>query len=443
MGRHIQTQTEWEAEMAIRVLDYVRDVLYMDLRFLSTALSSLEPVADGQLTTLATDGTLLRYSSEQLLRLFRVNDRYLNRLFLHTVLHCLFQHLWLGGDREPSLWSLSCDIAVEYVMDSLDKPSIKRITGWLRQRTYEELEDLGQGISAAVIYRWLVEKSPEDREGLHQEFFADDHRYWPREEKRHAVPQQAREQWSRISRQTRLEQKRQGDSPREGEKLLQTQLQAGRSRRSYREFLQKFAVYREELQLDPEEFDLNYYTYGLGLYGNMPLVEPMESSEVKRIQDFVVVVDTSYSTSGELVQEFLRETLDILTGQNSFFHDSRIRILQCDERVQREELVTKPEQLEAMFRDFQIYGGGGTDFRPAFAYVNELIQQGAFENLCGLLYFTDGKGIYPKQKPPYPTAFLFLEDFEEEKLPPWAMRLRVEREQWQGKHRGKKERREK
>ena len=47
----------------------------------------------------------------------------------------------------------------------------------------------------------------------------------------------------------------------------------------------------------------------------MPLIEPVESREVKKIQEFVIVVDTSYSTSGELIHNFLKETYTILTEQ--------------------------------------------------------------------------------------------------------------------------------
>ena len=152
----------------------------------------------------------------------------------------------------------------------------------------------------------------------------------------------------------------------------------------------------------------------------------MESSEVKKIQDFVVVVDTSYSTSGELVQGFLQETFQILAGQDSFFRKARVWVLQCDETVQKEDVICSLEELDRLFDHFEIYGGGGTDFRPAFIRVQELLEQGAFGNLCGLLYFTDGKGVYPGEKPPYKTAFLFLEDYEEEKVPPWAMRMRID-----------------
>ncbi len=97
------------------------------------------------------------------------------------------------------------------------------------------------------------------------------------------------EKWNQIARQTRMEQERRGEKPKDGEDLLAAQLAAGKSRRSYRDFLQKFAVLHEELHADPEEFDLSYYTYGLSVYWNLPLIEPLESREVKKIREFVIV----------------------------------------------------------------------------------------------------------------------------------------------------------
>ena len=142
------------------------------------------------------------------------------------------------------------------------------------------------------------------------------------------------------------------------------------------------------------------------------------------------MVDTSYSTNGKLVENFLKETFSILSQEDTFFHQCRLHILQCDEEVREDIVVTNRQELERLFGHFEIHGGGSTDFRPAFTYVAELLERGEFENLCGLLYFTDGQGIYPVKKPPYKTAFLFLEEYEEEKVPAWAIRLRLEEEEF-------------
>ena len=433
MAKHIQTETEWEEEMAGKILDYTRDVLYMDMRYLGIALGALQPEKQDALDTLATDGVRMYFAPGQLLRLFRTNDRYLARLYLHTVLHCLFRHLWMRRGRDPRLWSLSCDIAVEYTIDRMEKSSVKRIIGWTRQMVYRELESEKKGISAAVVYRFLQGRDFEEWEKLHREFFVDDHRFWPREQTQPPAVMEVGNQWSKIARQTSLEQRQKGRNPDKGAELLSAQMERGKRRQSYREFLDKFSVVREEIKLDEEEFDLNFYSYGLRVYGNMPLIEPLESRESKKIQDFVIAVDTSYSTSGELVKSFLQETLDILSRRNCFFHRARLHILQCDEKVQRDDVINNESELEKLFSDFSIAGGGGTDFRPAFDYVDRLLEEGAFENLCGMLYFTDGRGTYPVRPPGYRTAFLFLEDFQEDSVPPWAMRLRLEPEDFDRK----------
>lgn len=106
-----------------------------------------------------------------------------------------------------------------------------------------------------------------------------------------------------------------------------------RERYDYRKFLQKFSVLKETVQIDPDAFDYVFYNYGMQLYGNMPLIEPLETKEVRRIEDFVVVIDTSMSCSGELVKKFLEETYGVLAQSESFFKKVNIHILQCDDKV--------------------------------------------------------------------------------------------------------------
>lgn len=184
------------------------------------------------------------------------------------------------------------------------------------------------------------------------------------------------------------------------------------------------------MQVDPDSFDYAFYTYGLSLYGNMPLIEPLESREVYRVEDFAIVIDTSMSCSGELVRRFLEETYDVLSETESYFKKVHLHIIQCDDAVQSDVLVTSQEELKAFMNDFEIRGSGGTDFRPAFEYVNGLKKSRQAASLKGLIYFTDGKGIYPVQAPSYDTAFVFIENmFSDESVPPWAMKVVLEEEQ--------------
>ncbi len=420
-----QTQWEWQQEMADEILSLIRSELYLELRFMDVALSALSWKPAEGIDTFGTDGETLYYSMERLLQVYPVNSAFLNRLYLHSILHCIFSHLWLCGNRQRPLWDLACDVMVEYTIDHMDKPSTRRVLSLLRKDLYGRLEKQQMGISAAVIYQWLSDISPEEFQALQREFYTDTHKYWPESKQMNMAPEVIQKRWEQIGRQTQMRMEQRGEDKAEGQELLEQEMQAGRSRRGYRDFLRKFTVLREEMHLDPEEYDLNYYSYGLRLYGNMPLLEPVETREIQKIQDFVIVVDTSYSTSGDLVKAFLQETFDILMEKEHFFADSRIHVIQCDDRIQTDQLITNEKELESLLQSFTIVGGGGTDFRPAFVYVNQLRESGELEHLRGMLYFTDGKGVYPQKRPDYQTAFLFFGNYEEAAVPPWAMRLRI------------------
>lgn len=420
-----QTQREWQEEMAGEILSLIRSELYLEFRYLDVALSALRWAADDSIDTFGTDGEQLYYSASQLLRVFPKNPKFLDRLYLHSVLHCIYAHLWIAGGREPQLWGLACDIMVEYTIDHFQAACTKRVLSGIRGDVYRRIEANGMGVSAAIIYQLLLGWQ-EELTSLQQEFYTDTHKYWPAEKQAAASPAMLQKRWEQIARQTQMQMEQKGGEQTEGQELLEQEIRAGRSRRSYRAFLRKFAVFREELHLDPDEFDVNYYSYGLRFYGNMPLIEAVESQEMLKIRDFVIVIDTSYSTSGELVKAFLRETLDILMETEHFFQGSRIHIIQCDDRVQSDQVVTTSEQLDQVLQSFHLLGGGGTDFRPAFRYINQLVEEGQLPQLKGILYFTDGQGIYPAKRPDYQTAFLFMADYDETQVPPWAMRLRLE-----------------
>lgn len=428
--QHLQSQTEWENEISFKILDYVYSELYLDFRFLDIALSALTPRLNTALQTFATDGINLYFSAAHIQRVFQNNPKLLSRTYLHTIFHCIFSHLWMEDQRDRRLWHTACDIAVEYMIDGFEKNSTKRILTWTRQQFYNQLESEKQVISAAVIYHILIPFSNEQIQILQSEFFTDDHCYWPQKSNHlyTTIPQSAKKKWDKIARQTHIQQERYKTDSSDIENQLISQLKVNQNKRSYNEFLKKFTCLREELHCSPDEYDLNYYTYGLRLYKNLPLIEPLETREIKKIQHFIIVLDTSDSTSGKLIKSFLTETFQILQHRENFFEGCQVRILQCDNQIHVDQCIASLIQLEHFFAEFRIVGGGGTDFRPAFTYVNNLLKEGKINSVDGLLYFTDGKGIYPKKRPPYKTAFLFSGEYEDSCVPSWAMRYQFDRD---------------
>jgi hypothetical protein len=203
----------------------------------------------------------------------------------------------------------------------------------------------------------------------------------------------------------------------------------------YTDFLRQFAVPGEVMKLSEDEFDYLFYTYGLSLYGNVALIEPLEYREEKRIREFVIAIDTSGSVQGELVRAFVDATFDILKSTESFHTKVHVRILQCDEEICSEDVITSIEELGDWGRTMQIHGGGGTDFRPVFAHVDKLIEAGELTNMVGLVYFTDGWGDYPEKMPAYRTAFAFYdEDYRPDCVPPWAVQVVLDSAALQAAH---------
>lgn len=304
-------------------------------------------------------------------------------------------------------------------------PSLTRPVGWRGKKPTRHCCKTGPCPPPGPIYRWLAAQEPDELQKLHREFVCDSHRLWPKDPTSQQAQVQGR-RWEQLGRETRISMQQAGQQAGQaaGAETMQAQIEAAHSRRLYKDFLRRFAVMREEPRLDPDEFDLGYYSYGLRTYGNLPLIEPLESRESKKIRDFVIVIDTSESTSGELVKAFLKETFGLLKTGESFFAKCNIAVMQCDDAVRDLTFLHSTDELDRFAACLTLTGGGGTDFRPAFAKIEELRRDGTLRDLQGVLYFTDGKGTYPTRRPPYETAFLFLETgTPPPDTPPWAMRL--------------------
>lgn len=429
-------------QIGTRILSLCRSELYLSMRYLDLALSALSYDLNLQTRTIATDGVHLFYNPNYLIHSYEEDPIAVNRMYLHIILHCIFRHMTQAEQRDPDDWNLACDIAVESVIDSMEYPCVHRLVTDRRQEYYDSLSL--SVLNAEQVYAVLTKMTYSQKIGMKREFTIDDHHFWEELQNDKEQPQQTsggdnseddtppppdkdevEQKWQDISQktQTSMETIQRDINLMAGNLRQQLQIE-NRQRYDYRSFLRRFAVTREEVRVDPDSFDYGFYNYSMQLYPNMPMLEELEYRESKKIRDFVIAIDTSGSCSGELVKQFLEETVTILLDSNSFFRSVNVHIIQCDAGIQSDIKITDTEHFHDMLQHFDVSGNGDTDFRPVFDYIEQLQQRGELLQLQGLLFFTDGVGVYPKKRPPYDVAFLFFDNtYAEHLVPPWAMKL--------------------
>ena len=413
------------AALAEDILSLACSRLLVNFRFLDRALSHLELEAEENIT-LETDGATLFYSPRFVLWQYKSEPSVITRDVLHSLLHCVFSHSFIGPGIDRARWDLACDVAVENILSELNAPCLAASREARQTALLSVMREDVPNLTAEKIYRWLREKEIPEEELLaeREAFKGDSHGIWYGEDDPEAKINdriKLKKVWEDVSRrmQTELETLQAKDGA-----LVQNLRSINRNRRSYADFLRRFSVYGEVLRLSEEEFDNNYYIYGLDTYGNMPLIEPLEYSEQKRIKEFIVAIDTSGSVRGEIVQKFIQRTYDILSAQESFFTKINMYILQCDWCIRDVAHITCRADFEKYISNLELRGFERTDFRPVFEFAEEKTRNKELADLKGILYFTDGMGTFPEKKPPCDTAFvLHRGDYNEPFIPPWAMRM--------------------
>ena len=436
-----QQQRELEKiEICMDIWKQARNELYLSMRFLDVSLSRFFFLPETNITGMGTDGFGIYFYPDALIYLYKKNRIYINRAYLHIVFHCLFGHLTIPKTVDTALWDLAADIAVESIIDGLSVRAVRRYVSPYRKKVYQSLREKMKVLTVAGIYQVLEEKEAgreedtwigeADFEKLRGEFFVDDHQLWNQEIPPQKMMERQKE-WKEENEKLQTKMETFAKEASEDTEALAEQVRVeNRTRYDYKKFLRKFSVLKEEIQVDPDTFDYIFYHYGMEMFGNVPLIEPQETKEVHKVEDFVIAVDTSMSCKEELIRKFLEQTYSVLSESESFFRKICVHIIQCDDKVQSDVVIHNQEEMERYMEQFEIHGFGGTDFRPVFGYVNELIAKKAFRRLRGLIYFTDGYGTFPAKKPLYETAFVFLkEDYSDVDVPAWAMKLILEPEQ--------------
>lgn len=430
----IQKQEQKELEkidICMEIFNQAKQELYLSMRFFDVALNRMNLMPDAGIQGVGTDGITVYFYSDAVVSLFRQGRVKVNRAYLHMILHCLFLHFNVPEESEERYWNLACDIVIESMIDSLSLRSVRKYVPPYRKNLYQKLKEERSVLTPQNVYKSLekMQLTEEELQKMEMEFYVDNHTLW----NENVTPEQAVEReknWKEQSEKIQTEMETFGKEAAQNAEAILEQVQVeNRERYDYRKFLRKFAVLKEEMQVDTDSFDYIFYHYGMEMYGNMPLIEPQETKEVHKVEDFVIAIDTSMSCKGELVKQFLEETYSVLSESESFFRKINVHIIQCDDKIQSDTVISNEEDLKNYMEHFEIKGQGGTDFRPVFGYVNELMRKKAFHRLKGLIYFTDGYGTFPVKRPLYETAFVFMqEDYRDVDVPVWAMKAVIEPE---------------
>ena len=172
-------------EMGKRILDASRTELYLSMRFLGPALHSLGWIMDLSTAFVGTDAAMIRFNPNYLFQLYVNRPRFLNRTYLHMILHCVFRHMFTAREKEDrELWDLASDIAVDAIIDSMEYRAVAELTPEYRQKWYSRLEEEIHVLTAERIYQYFIERKRNYLEEMQlaQIFAYDDHSFWEKME---------------------------------------------------------------------------------------------------------------------------------------------------------------------------------------------------------------------------------------------------------------------
>ena len=395
-----QTPFAEPASLCLKIWNLAQEQLSVKYPFFRKLIWDFSFQESSDTHTAGTDGHIIYFAPEFLIQTFQNDPDALEALLLHMLYHCLFLHPVMEIPPDHTLWNQACDLAVE-----------RLITG---NKNFS---------SPSVIYHELQTTSEETVIPI-----VDDHQFWKLADRK-KILEQMKQIWNSGTGAAGLGlygNSGRGTAP--GNLTEELVLQQ-KHRYDFRRFLRRFAVQREELHTDTSSFDYIPYVYGLNHYGNMPLIEHLEYQEMNRMEELVIAIDTSGSCTTETVRRFMEETYGILSDHENFFRKMNLYIIQCDSFIQDCAHITCEKDWKRYLSNLQIHGRGGTDFRPVFEHVEALRSERKIRNLKGLLYFTDGDGIYPPKPTSYQTAFVFYhEKALHQQVPTWVTKLYLDDE---------------
>ena len=394
-----------------------RTRLILDKPFLGSLVMHLPlKAADAKwCETTATDARHFYYNPAYIARLTLEQTQF---VLAHEAMHCALSHFARRNHRQRHRWDVACDYAVNMILDD------ERMAG----PDEALLNAAYRGLTAEEIYPLLHEDPPERTQDQHlfDSAAADDGGEGkpdsPEQGDGQASPtdsqaeggggSQSEPQEAAASPDSETDHEhRQGPppAPMDPDQLdeqwrgrlaaaAQSARQAGRLSPSLLRLVDHLLAPRlpwrallARFMMNAARDDYSFQRTSRREQGGGALMPRLYSQSVR----VVVVLDSSGSIGDEALREFLAE-VDALKGQVR----AQVILHACDERL-AEGGPWLYDLWERLVLPDGLRGGGGTDFRPVFEWLE---RDRVDADL--LVYFTDAEGRFPDREPAFPVVWL-------------------------------------
>lgn len=396
-----------------RKLTRARTQLLLNQPFFGTLCLRLKLVA-GELPTMATDGRRIVYNPAFVDELTPAE---LEAVLAHEVLHCALGHHCRRGARDPRVWNEAADLAINPILigngftlpagalldDTFNNLSAEEIYARLMQWSREESSPAPQAKQpgTAIGQGSQEQQSPESGNtaqtpstptrdavgndvrqrspgsgGFGEVWDATDEQGTPASEAENSRQQH---EWNIAADQALCSSKSCGCEPANVARPLH---ENRRSKQDWRALLREFVSTTSPCDYRWTPPNRRYIASGLYL----------PSVERAGVGAIVVAVDTSGSIGEEELEQFAGE----ITAISDEAKPENIHIVYCDAAVQSIQQFGPSEPI-----DLEPRGGGGTDFRPVFEWV----EANQIAPAC-LIYLTDLCCRSYPQVPEYPVLWV-------------------------------------
>lgn len=347
-----------------------RTSLLLDQPFFGVLALHLAIVEDTAAPTMWTNGQALGYNPAFVDTL--TQDE-LTAVVAHEVMHCAAGHPWRRDNRDGRRFNVACDYAINGVLrdagfklpDSalLDSQYDGRWAEWIYDRLPQSPEGEGEGDGTGT---GTGTGQPSPQPGEVRDAPSD-------------TSATSETEWQQLTKQAERVAQSQGKLPA-GLRRGIDDLTAARV--DWRSVLRRFIQELTNADYTWTRPNVRYLASGLYL-------PSLRSYACGRL---VVAVDTSGSVDAVLLSRFGSELQAIVDD----VQPSSVDVVYCDAHVQRVDTYG-PHDVIALSA---VGGGGGTDFRPVFAHVDDDGNPPA-----ALIYLTDMYGTFPTAMPDYPVIW--------------------------------------